>query len=283
MVRIAIQKSGRLNQDSVKLLKECGLKFANSDRKLITKADNFPVEFLYLRDDDIPGYIEDAVADAGIVGENEFLEKSKDIKIIKRLGFAKCKLSIAIPKNETYNSIHDLQGKNIATSYPKILGDFLSQNNIDAHIHEISGSVEIAPGIGLAEAICDLVSTGSTLISNGLKEAEVILKSEALLVGNKNLSAEKEKTLKDLIFRIDSVQKGQEFKYILLNAPNDAIDQITRIIPGVKSPTITPLAEEGWSSMHSVVYENDFWEVIENLRSAGAQGILVLPIEKIIS
>lgn len=282
MLRIAIQKSGRLNEDSVQLLKECGIRFAGADRKLFSQADNFPIEILYLRDDDIPGYVEDQVADLGIVGENVYAETNKTVDIVERLGFSKCRLSIGVPKAFEYNSIKDLDGKSIATSYPVILGDFLKKNNITADIHTISGSVEIAPGIGLTDAICDLVSSGSTLISNGLKEAEVIFKSEAVLIGNKNLTEVKRNILKDLLFRIHAVQKGKDHKYILLNAPNHSLDKITSILPGMKSPTILPLAESGWSSVHSVVKENDFWKIIEQLRDAGAQGILVVPIEKMI-
>ena len=282
MLRIAIQKSGRLNEDSVQLLKECGIRFAGADRKLFSQADNFPIEILYLRDDGIPGYVEDQVADLGIVGENVYAETNKTVDIVERLGFSKCRLSIGVPKAFEYNSIKDLDGKSIATSYPVILGDFLKKNNITADIHTISGSVEIAPGIGLTDAICDLVSSGSTLISNGLKEAEVIFKSEAVLIGNKNLTEVKRNILKDLLFRIHAVQKGKDHKYILLNAPNHSLDKITSILPGMKSPTILPLAESGWSSVHSVVKENDFWKIIEQLRDAGAQGILVVPIEKMI-
>jgi ATP phosphoribosyltransferase len=282
MLRIAIQKSGRLNEESVQLLKECGIKFAGADRKLFAQAENFPIEILYLRDDDIPGYVEDQVADLGIIGENVNSETGKTVEVVEKLGFSKCRLSIAVPKAFEYNSIKDLNNKSIATSYPRILGEFLAKNNVKADIHEISGSVEIAPGIGLTDGICDLVSSGSTLISNGLKEAEIIFKSEAILISNKNLTDAKKKILKDLLFRIHAVRKGKEHKYILLNAPNASIDKIVSILPGMKSPTILPLAESGWSSVHSVVKENEFWQVIQDLREAGAQGILVVPIEKMI-
>ncbi|MFN4234550.1 MAG: ATP phosphoribosyltransferase [Bacteroidia bacterium] len=281
-LKIAIQKSGRLNEDSIKLLKECGINLSNGVNKLKTEASNFPMEVFFLRDDDIPQYVEDGVADIGIVGENVFLEKNKKVKIIDRLGFAKCRLSIAIPKNETYNSIKDLEGKRIATSYSVILSDFLKKHKVIAEIHDISGSVEIAPGIGLADAICDLVSSGSTLFMNGLKEVEVILKSEAVLIGNAIISSEKKNILNKLLFRIKAVRNAKNNKYILLNAPNEKLDEICKILPGMKSPTILPLAEKGWSSVHSVVNEDDFWEIIENLKANGAQGILVVPIEKMI-
>lgn len=283
MLRIAIQKSGRLQEESLKLLKEAGLSFSNGKDQLKTQATNFPVELLFLRDDDIPQYVEDQVADAGIVGENVMIEKQKKNELVRRLDFAKCRLSIAIPRSETYGGINSLAGKNIATSYPTIVKQFLSKNNIQAGIHEISGSVEIAPGIGLADAICDIVSTGSTLLSNGLKEVEVVLKSEAVLIATPNLEAEKKKILDKLLFRIQAVQSAKNNKYILLNCPNDAIEKITNVIPGMKSPTIMPLERKGWSSLHSVVNENDFWEKIDLLKSCGAEGILVIPIEKMIA
>lgn len=281
-LKIAIQKSGRLNEDSIKLLKECGINLNNGVNKLKTEASNFPLEVFFLRDDDIPQYVEDGVADIGIVGENVYLEKNKNINIIERLGFGKCRLSIAIPKNENYQSIKDLEGKRIATSYSLILSNFLRKNNVNAEIHDISGSVEIAPGIGLADAICDLVSSGSTLFMNGLKEVEVILRSEAILVGNKAISDEKKKYLEKLLFRINAVRNAKNNKYILLNAPNEKLNEICKILPGMKSPTILPLALEGWSSVHSVVNEDDFWQIIEKLKANGAQGILVVPIEKMI-
>jgi len=281
-LRIAVQKSGRLSDDSLALIKECGIKVNNGMGKLKAEASNFPMEFLFLRDDDIPGYVQDGIADIGIVGANEAEEKDKLVDWVKKLGFSKCRLSLAIDKAETYNGIQDFEGKSLATSYPKILGDYLKANKINADIHEISGSVEIAPSIGLAYGICDIVSSGSTLMSNGLKEVEVIFKSEAVMLANKNLSAEKKEILDRLIFRIDSVQAAKNNKYILLNAPNDALDNIISILPGMKSPTVLPLATEGWSSVHSVIQEDDFWEIIEELRNAGAQGILVVPIEKMI-
>ncbi len=281
-LKIAIQKSGRLNEDSIKLLKECGISLSNGVNKLKTEASNFPIEVFFLRDDDIPQYVADGVADIGIVGENVFLEKNKNVAIVDRLGFGKCRLSIAIPKNENYHSIKDLSGKRIATSYSVILADFLQKNRVNAEIHDISGSVEIAPGIGLADAICDLVSSGSTLFMNGLKEVEVILKSEAILIGNSTISEAKKKILDKFLFRIKAVRNAKNNKYILLNAPNEKLEEICRILPGMKSPTILPLADKGWSSVHSVVNEDDFWEIIENLKENGAQGILVVPIEKMI-
>ncbi|MFM7856351.1 MAG: ATP phosphoribosyltransferase [Flammeovirgaceae bacterium] len=282
-LRIAIQKSGRLQEDSLKLLKESGLNFSNGRDQLKTQARNFPVEILFLRDDDIPQYIEDHVADAGIVGENVFIEKQKKNDLIKRLDFAKCRLSIAIPRSETYTGINYLQGKNIATSYPVIVKQFLAKHKIEAGIHEISGSVEIAPGIGLADAICDIVSTGSTLLSNGLKEVETVIQSEAVLLAAPTLAKEKKHILEKLIFRFEAVQSAKSNKYILLNCPNESIQKITDVIPGMKSPTVMPLKRAGWSSLHSVVNENDFWEKIDLLKSFGAEGILVIPIEKMIS
>ncbi|MBL7858404.1 MAG: ATP phosphoribosyltransferase [Cyclobacteriaceae bacterium] len=282
LLRIAIQKSGRLQEGSLEILKESGLSFSNGKDQLKTQARNFPVEVLFLRDDDIPQYVEDSVADVGIVGENVVAEKQKNIQIIKRLDFAKCRLSIAVPRSEQYTGVEWLEGKNIATSYPNILASFLKKNNITAGIHEISGSVEIAPGIGLADAICDLVSTGSTLLSNGLKEVESVMQSEAVIVANPVLGPEKKILFDKLLFRIESVLKAKNSKYILLNCPNEAISKITSVIPGMKSPTIIPLAREGWSSLHSVVDENDFWERIDQLRAFGAEGILVIPIQKMI-
>ncbi len=283
MLRIAIQKSGRLQEESLKLLKESGLAFSNGKDQLKTQATNFPIELLFLRDDDIPQYVEDKVADAGIVGENVMIEKQKKNELVRRLDFAKCRLSIAIPRSETYGGISSLAGKNIATSYPTIVQQFLVKHNIEAGIHEISGSVEIAPGIGLADAICDIVSTGSTLLSNGLKEVEVVMKSEAVLIATPGLALEKKKILDKLLFRIQAVQSAKNSKYILLNCPNEAIEKITNVIPGMKSPTIMPLSRQGWSSLHSVVNENDFWEKIDLLKSFGAEGILVIPIEKMIA
>ncbi len=283
ILRIAIQKSGRLQEGSLALLKESGLSFSNGKDQLKAQARNFPVEVLFLRDDDIPQYVEDKVADVGIVGENVVAEKQKKNEIVKRLDFAKCRLSLALPKADTYNGIASLNGKNIATSYPNIVTEFLKKNNITAGIHEISGSVEIAPSIGLADAICDLVSTGSTLLSNGLKEVEIVMQSEAVIITNPEMAKEKQNILDKLLFRIEAVQKAKNNKYILMNCPNEAIEKITSVIPGMKSPTIIPLARKGWSSLHSVVDENDFWEKIDQLKSFGAEGILVVPIEKMIA
>ncbi len=281
-LRIAVQKKGRLSDDSLKLIKECGIKFNNGTGKLKAASTNFPMEFLFLRDDDIPGYVQDGIADIGIVGGNEAEEKNKQVDTVKKLGFSKCRLSLAIDKNEPYNGVQDFEGKSLATSYPKILGDYLKSQNVNAEINEISGSVEIAPGIGLAYGICDIVSSGSTLMSNGLKEVEVIYKSEAVMLANKNLSQAKRDILQKFIFRIEAVQAAKNNKYILMNVPNAAIDQVTKILPGMKSPTVMPLADEGWSSVHTVIQEDDFWEIIEELRGAGAEGILVVPIEKMI-
>jgi ATP phosphoribosyltransferase len=282
MIRLAIQKSGRLSEDSLNLIRECGISFINSSLKLKTEATNFPLEILFLRDDDIPGYVADGVADIGIVGENVLVEEGKQSLALQKLGFSKCRLSIAVPKGAEYRDVTDLQNKNLATSYPNLLKAFLDERGVQAHIHTISGSVEIAPSIGLADAICDIVSSGSTLISNGLREVESVFRSEAVLISNQALSAEKTKVLNQLLFRIQSVQKAQKAKYILLNAPNEAIPTIKALLPGMKAPSILPLAEAGWSSVHSVVNEDDFWEIIQRLRAAGAQGILVVPIEKMI-
>ncbi|MBS1490438.1 MAG: ATP phosphoribosyltransferase [Bacteroidetes bacterium] len=282
-LRIAIQKSGRLHEQSLQLLKESGLHFNNGKDQLKTQAVNFPAELLFLRDDDIPQYIEDCVADAGILGENVVLEKQKRNEIVLRLGFAKCRLSIAVPKSEKYTDKKWLQGKNIATSYPNLVKTFLKRNNIEAGIHEISGSVEIAPGIGLADAICDIVSSGSTLLSNGLKEVEIVVQSEAVLAAGASLETEKKVLLQELLFRINAVQAAQNNKYILMNCPNEAIEKITSVIPGMKSPTVMPLTKPGWSSLHSVVNESDFWKKINLLKAFGAEGILVIPIEKMIA
>jgi len=281
-LKIAIQKSGRLNEDSIRILKEAGIEFNNGLNKLKADAVNFPLEVFFLRDDDIPQYVQDGVADIGIVGENVMIEKNKEVEIVDRLGFGKCRLSIAIPKNQKYKSIKDLDGKRIATSYSMVLSKYLKKNKIKAEIHEISGSVEIAPGIGLADAICDLVSSGSTLFTNGLKEVEVILKSEAVMIANTNLSKDQKAILEKLLFRINAVKKAKKNKYILLNAPNKNLDAICKILPGMKSPTILPLADKDWSSIHSVVDENEFWDIIEKLKDKGAEGILVVPIEKMI-
>ena len=281
-LRIALQKSGRLSDDSLKLIKECGIGFNNGAGKLKAEADNFPAEFLFLRDDDIPGYVADGVADVGIVGENVMAEKNQHVVIAQKLGFSKCRLSIAVPRGQEYAGVQDLQNARIATSYPKILANFLQEHGIQADIHEISGSVEIAPSIGLANAVCDIVSSGSTLMSNGLKEVETIFRSEAVLIAHANLSEAKQQILDSWVFRIKSVQAAKNNKYILLNAPNEKIPDIINVLPGMKSPTIVPLAMSGWSSVHSVINENQFWQIIEDLRAAGAQGILVVPIEKMI-
>ena len=280
-LRIAIQKSGRLSEKSLALLKECGVR-VNSHGKLKAEATNFPLEVLFLRDDDISQYVEEGVADAGILGENTVIEKDKKVDTVRKLGFAKCRLSLAVSKEVNYSGIEWFDGKKVATSYPKILSDFFSQKGISSTIEEISGSVEIAPGIGLADGICDIVSTGSTLLANGLKEVEHVLKSEAVLIAKPQLSAEKQALLESILFRMNAVQKASENKYILLNAPNDKLEEITSVLPGMKSPTILPLAEDGWSSLHSVVKEDEFWEVIDKLKALGAEGILVCPIEKMI-
>lgn len=282
ILKIAVQTKGRLNEDSVKLIDDAGIRLPLSSRKLISTASNFPLEALFLRDDDIPQAVAGGVADVGIVGENEMLEKKENVVIAKRLGFSKCRLSLAIPKDDEYSGIEYFNGKKIATSYPEILKDFFRKNNITAEIHVITGSVEIAPGIGLADAIFDIVSSGSTLVSNRLKEVEVVVYSEAVLIANPNLSASKQAILDELIFRMESVQRADKKKYILLNAPNDKLQEIESLLPGMKSPTVMPLAEEGWSSVHSVIEEKHFWEIIGKLKAAGAQGILVIPIEKMI-
>lgn len=281
-LKIAVQKSGRLYEGSMQLLKECGIEISNGNNQLRVLSANFPVEVFFLRDDDIPEYVQDAVADIGFVGENVVQEKNKEVDIIEQLGFGKCRLSIAVPKSGTMQSTGDLEGQKIATSYPFILSNFLQQKGITASIHEISGSVEIAPRIGLADAICDLVSSGSTLFTNELKEIETILSSQAVLIGNKQLEDYKINILQRLLFRIRSVKKAKNNKYVLLNAPNDKLDTICSLLPGMKSPTILPLAEKGWSSIHSVINETDFWNVIEKLKENGAEGILIIPIEKMI-
>lgn len=282
LLKVAVQKSGRLSEDSLKLFRECGIKFNNGAKKLKAQSHNFPIEFLFLRDDDIPGYVEDGIADIGIVGQNVHDEYQKDVEVVKTLGFSKCRLSLAVPREEEYTDVAYFEGKNIATSYPNILKNFLDSKGVSAEIHEISGSVEIAPGIGLAEGICDIVSSGSTLLSNGLKEVETVMKSEAVMVASKSLSTEQQQLLDQLIFRINSVLEGKNNKYVLLNAPNDSLDRIIELLPGMRSPTVLPLADKGWSSIHSVINEDTFWENIEQLREAGAEGILVVPIEKMI-
>jgi ATP phosphoribosyltransferase len=281
-LKIAIQKSGRLSENSHKLLHECGIKFSNGANVLKTSAVNFPVEILFLRDDDIPQYVEQQVADIGILGENVVLEQNKNVNVVEQLGFAHCRLSLAIPKEENYSGPQYFMNKKVATSYPRLLSEYFKSNNIVAEIEEISGSVEIAPGIGLADGVCDIVSSGSTLMTNGLKEIETILRSQAVIISNRNLSAQKQKTLDDLLFRIRAVKNARENKYILLNAPGKAIPLICKILPGMKSPTILPLVEKGWCSLHSVVKEDEFWERISQLKDAGAEGILVIPIEKMI-
>ena len=282
ILKIAVQKSGRLYEGSMKLLKECDIEISNGNNQLRVQSPNFPVEVFFLRDDDIPEYVQDGVADIGFVGENVVLEKNKAIDIIEKLSFGKCRLSIAIPKNGALKSVEDLNGKKIATSYPVILTNYLKQKNISAEIHEISGSVEIAPKIGLADAICDLVSSGSTLFTNELKEIETILSSEAVLISDKKLSAEKKAILDKMLFRIRSVKKARNNKYVLLNAPNEKIETNCNLLPGMKAPTILPLAKPGWSSIHSVINDSDFWNIIEQLKANGAEGILIIPIEKMI-
>jgi len=282
ILKLAIQKKGRLSEKSIELINECAISFPNSTGKLVATCYDFPLEILFLRDDDIPDYVQDGVADIGIVGENVLVESDKNVDEILKMGFGRCRLSLAVPRSFAYTSIQDLQGKSIATSYPKILQQYLDKNNIQAEIHIISGSVEIAPSIGLADAICDIVSTGSTLLSNGLKEVEQIFQSEAIMIANKQLSDEKKIILDDLLFRLNAVKKAKKNKYILLNIPNDNIEKVVKILPGIKSPTILPLAQEGWSSLHSVIPEKDFWKIIQKLKDAGAEGILVMPIEQII-
>jgi ATP phosphoribosyltransferase len=281
-LKIAIQKSGRLYDDSVKLLKDCGIGLKNGVNRLKTECDNFPMEIYFLRDDDIPQYVEDAVADIGIVGENVVYEKDKKVDLVERLGFGKCRLSVAVGRSEPYEGLAWLAGRRIATTYPLLLRQFLDKHQISAEIHEISGSVEIAPGIGLADAIVDLVSSGSTLFMNGLKEVETVLQSQAVLIRHDRLGVEQQALLERFLFRIRAVNKARNNKYVLLNAPNEKLPEIISLLPGMKSPTVLPLAEVGWSSVHSVLNENDFWDIIEKLRAAGAQGILVVPIEKMI-
>ena len=282
ILRIAVQKSGRLYEDSVQLLKECGIDLRNVKDRLKTVSENFPLEVFFLRDDDIPEYVEDGVADIGIVGQNVLVEKGRSVDTVEALGFGKCRLSVAVPKAMEFNGVQSLQGKRIATSYPNLVKKFLDENAVKASIHEISGSVEIAPGIGLSDVVADLVSSGGTLFMNGLKEVEVILESQAVLVANKNISQEKREILEKLLFRIRSVKKAKRSKYVLMNVPNDNLNQIIALLPGMRSPTVLPLAESGWSSVHSVLSEDEFWDRIEKLRAAGAEGILVVPIEKLI-
>jgi ATP phosphoribosyltransferase len=281
-LRIAIQKSGRLSEKSLHLLNEAGISLSYGSRRLRSVSQTFPMEVIYLRDDDIPQYVEDGVAHIGIVGENEYREKKCRVDLVERLGYSRCRLSIAIPKSDSYESLEELNGKRIATSYPVILENYLQEHGIKAEIHVLSGSVELAPSIGMADAIFDIVSSGSTLISNGLREVEVVMDSEAVLIANQHLSVDIQSMLDDMIFRIRSVQAASNNKYILLNAPNESLKEIISILPGMKSPTVMPLAEEGWSSVHSVLSEKEFWMNINRLKEAGAQGILVIPIEKMI-
>ena len=282
MLRIAVQSKGRLFEDTMALFAEADIKLSTSKRTLLTQPSNFPIEVLFLRDDDIPQSVASGVADLGIVGENEFVERKEKADIIYRLGFSKCRLSLAVHKEEEYNGPSWFNGKKIATSYPGILQTYLNKQGINADIHVITGSVEIAPGIGLSDAIFDIVSSGSTLISNNLKEVEIVMKSEALLIGNPNLTPEKKEILKELLFRIEAVKAAEDKKYVLMNAPTDKVKDIIEVLPGVKSPTIMPLATEGWSSVHTVIDQKCFWEIIGKLKALGAQGILVLPIEKMI-
>ncbi len=281
-LKIAIQKSGRLSEQSKGLLKDCGIKIRNGKNALRVSASNFPLDLFYLRDDDIPQYVEDGIADIGIVGENVLLEHQSTCRVVRKLGFAKCRLSLAVPKSVDYQDVNSVAGKKIATSYPNILAQYLAENQIEAGIHEISGSVEIAPNIGLADAVCDLVSTGSTLFSNGLKEVETILRSEAVMISSTELAGGKKQLLEKLLFRIKAVQKAQNSKYVVLNAPENKLEDVKNILPGLKSPTVVPLAEQGWFALHSVIQEETFWEVIDELKTAGAEGILVMPIEKMI-
>ncbi len=282
MLRIAVQSKGRLNEDTMALLAEAGIKVSSSKRTLLVQSSNFPVEILYLRDDDIPQSVASGVADVGIVGENEFVERAEDAEVIRPLGFSKCRLSLAIPKSVDYPGVHWFEGKKIATSYPGILRTFMESQGVCADIHVITGSVEIAPGIGLADAIFDIVSSGSTLVSNNLSEVEVVMKSEALLIANKQLTAEKRAILDELLFRIEAVKSAEDKKYVLMNVPTDKVEDIVAVLPGAKSPTVMPLAQEGWSSVHTVIDEKSFWEIISRLKELGAQGILVIPIEKMI-
>jgi ATP phosphoribosyltransferase len=281
-LKIAVQKAGRLSEASIKLLNKCDIRFDDGLGKLRSAAQNFPLEMFSLRDNDIPQYVEDRVADIGIVGENILAETNCEVETVAKLGFGKCRLSIAVPKDIEYRSTGDLARRRIATSYPNILGEFLKQHSVEAEIHKISGSVEIAPGIGLADAVCDLVGSGSTLFSNGLKEVDIVMTSEAVLIARKELEPELQRILDKLLFRIKAVESARQNKYILLNAPNDKLAKISALIPGIKSPTIMPLSQAGWSSMHSVINENEFWDIVEQLRDAGAEGILVMSIDQLI-
>ena len=281
-IRIAIQKSGRLNEDSLKILKDCGISIDNGKDQLKASSRNFPLEVFYLRNGDIPQYLRDGVVDIAIIGENVLIEKGADIEFVEKLGFSKCKVSLAVPKSVAYSSINDFQGKRIATSYPNTVRNYLEEKGVKAELHIINGSVEIAPNIGLADAICDIVSSGSTLFKNNLKEVEVMLKSEAVLAVSPKISEERREILKKIQFRIQSVLKARQSKYVLMNAPNQRLDAILALLPGMRSPTVLPLAEEGWSSVHTVIKQDTFWEVIDELKAAGAEGILVCPIEKMV-
>lgn len=282
MLRIAVQSKGRLYEDTMDLLKETGIKINSARRTLLVQSSNFPIEVLYMRDDDIPECVASGIADIGIVGENEFVERGKDANVVKRLGFSKCRLSLAIPEAEEYNGVKWFDGKKIATSYPNILKKFAEEQGINIEVHVIQGSVEIAPGIGLSDGIFDIVSSGSTLVSNKLREVETVMKSEALLIGNKELTPEKQATLDEFLFRIQSVLVADDKKYVLMNAPTDKVKEICSILPGIKSPTVLPLATEGWTSIHAVIDQKHFWEIVGQLKERGAEGILVLPIEKMI-
>lgn len=282
MLRIAVQAKGRLFEETMAILEESDIKLSTTKRTLLVQSPNFPVEVLFLRDDDIPQSVATGVADLGIVGENEFVERQEDAEIIKRLGFSKCRLSLAMPKDIEYPGLSWFNGKKIATSYPGILDAFMKSNGVKAEVHVITGSVEVAPGIGLADAIFDIVSSGSTLVSNRLKEVEVVMRSEALLIGNKNMSKEKKEILDELLFRMDAVKTAEDKKYVLMNAPKDKLEDIIAVLPGMKSPTVMPLAQDGWCSVHTVLDEKRFWEIIGKLKALGAEGILVLPIEKMI-
>ena len=282
MLRIAVQAKGRLYDETMNFLEESDIKLSAAKRTLLVQSSNFPLEVLFLRDDDIPQTVATGVADIGIVGENEFVERAEDAQIVKRLGFSKCRLSLAIPKDEVYEGLEWFEGKKIATSYPVILRNFLKDKGVKAEIHVIAGSVEVSPGIGLADAIFDIVSSGSTLVSNRLKEVEVVMQSEALLIANQNLTSEKLEVLDELLFRIEAVKNAEDKKYVLMNVPTDRVQEVVKVLPGAKSPTVMPLATEGWSSVHTVIDEQRFWQIIRQLKQLGAQGILVVPIEKMI-
>ncbi|MEO0897316.1 MAG: ATP phosphoribosyltransferase [Bacteroidota bacterium] len=282
IIRLAVQKSGRLSEKSLAVIEECGIKYSRNKVKLKAPSYNFPIEILFLRDDDIPKYVEAGVADLGIVGQNVLAEEAATVNTLHELGFSKCRLSLGVPQSVAYTGIQYFEGKKVATSYPNLLGKYLEDQGVTAEIHEISGSVEIAPGIGLADGVCDIVSSGSTLLANGLKEVETIFRSEAVLIGSPSTTPEKQEIIDKLLFRIQAVQRAESFKYVLMNAPDDSIQTIVNLMPGMRSPTVTPLAESGWSSIHSVLKEDDFWESIDKLKAAGAEGILVIPIEKMI-